>query len=122
MKLRLMTYLLIFTLLIGAAAASTWVDDPTDCPTTHQSQSCFDGNKLCGYDSGIVYCYDVSSLNPPSSDTTVSSTNIAGFDGGFLLDCESYDGSSPHCDNAGAYWCDRDSSCYDINRQTHNLL
>ncbi len=110
-------FVLIF--LVGFVSAATWVDDPNNCPTLFQSQNCIDGNKMCGYDSEIVYCYDMSSVSAPGGSDTTESNNIAGFDGGYLLDCEGYDGSAPHCDNSGSFWCDREATCYGKNVVTN---
>ena len=110
--------MIIFTLMVSVVLASEWVNDPTDCPATAYSQNCLGGEKLCGYDSGTVYCYDMTTLNAPGSSAETSSTNIAGFDGGYLVDCEAYDGGDPYCDNSGAFWCDRNSTCYNVNRNT----
>jgi hypothetical protein len=41
------------------------------------------------------------------------------YNGGYLIDCTAYDGTAPHCDNAGSYWCDRNSTCYNVARQTN---
>lgn len=105
--------ILIFTLMfcIGPATAAYWVDDPNNCPTSYLSQGPFSGQVVCGENSGTVYFYSPGSLAPPASnDTSISSVDDGTYDGGYLLDCYSYDGTSPHCDNSGSFWCDSNSS------------
>ncbi len=99
-------------LFVGQAA--TYVTDPTDCPTVFQSQNCLGNTQLCGYDNNIVYCYDNSTLTAPGSNG--SGSNISGaLGGGYLLDCEAYDGSTPFC---GTGLCNEDGSCSSVNRET----
>ncbi len=101
------------------ASAQYWVNDPTDCPSVYQSQDC-SPNDVCGYSDPTTYCYDTSSFSPPSATETSDSgdTNTA-LNGGFVLNCYAYDGSAPHCDNSGNFWCDRNDTCYSVNRQTN---
>ena len=116
-------YLVFGTLVLfslNLASSAVYVDDPTSCPSEpYQSQNApVSGYQVCGYSGGIVYWYDMTSLSAPVGDTTVDSTNYGSVDGGYVLDCEAYDGSSPHCDNGGNFLCDRASACYNVNRQT----
>lgn len=98
--------------------ASYWVNDPNNCPTSAQSQTCSGSDVVCGLSGGITYCYNPASLNPPSS-TASSETDYSGsYNGGYILDCYAYDGSAPYCDNNGNMWCDRSSSCYNVGRKT----
>jgi len=115
----------ILILLIGlflinlVSSASLWKDDPNNCPNSYQAQTCSGSDLVCGYDSGVTFCYDMSSLSAPDSDTTTNSNVDDGtYNGGYLVDCYAYDGSSPHCDNSASFWCDRNSSCYDVGRNT----
>jgi len=111
----------ILFFLIGIVSAAYYVTDPNNCPNNYQSQTCSGSDLVCGYSGGITYCYDTSSLNAPGS-TASSTTNYACSDttcnGGYITDCYAYDGSEPHCDNSGNFWCDRSSTCYDVNRLT----
>jgi len=100
-------------------AESYWVDDPNSCPDSYQSQTCSGSDIVCGADGGVTYCYGPGSLNAPgSSSTSNSNVDDGSFDGGYLIDCYAYDGSEPHCDNTGSFWCDRNSSCYGVGRDT----
>ena len=116
-------FLIVGTLVLfslNLASSAVYVDDPLNCPSApYQSQNpVVSGEQVCGYDSGVVYWYDMNLLSAPVGDTTVDSTNYGSVDGGYVLDCEAYDGSSPHCDNGGNFLCDRASACYNVNRQT----
>ena len=93
---------------------SVWRDDPRNCPTEYMAQNCTGNNVLCGYSGGIVYCYDKTSLydNPPSSSANSDTSHSGDYDGGYIVDCEAYNGGEPYCDNGGGYWCDRNSNCY----------
>jgi len=110
----------MFLFSLALVSSSVYVNDPTSCPSApYQSQSpVTPGELVCGYDSGIVYWYNMSTLTAPSGNTTVDSTNYADVDGGYVLDCEAKDSVAPFCDNSGSFWCDRDSACYSVNRQT----
>ena len=102
---------------IGSVSAAYYVDDPNSCPTTYVSQNCLGGERMCGYSASTVYCYDMTLLSAPGS-TATSNTNYANADGGYVVDCEGFDGSAPHCDNGGNFLCDRNSGCYSNNRDT----
>jgi len=116
---KILTIILGMIFLVGIVNASYWVNDPNNCPTSALSQTCSGNDVECGQNNGILYCYDPASLSPPTSSTTTQTTSwSASYDGGYLLDCEAYDGTSPHCDNNGAMWCDRDSTCYNVHRIT----
>jgi len=118
------TILIMFLLLLldSCFAASYWVSDPTACPTEDQTnfpgQDCIPKD-ICGDSSGSAVCYDTSLIGAPSS-TTYSNTSYSGsFDGGYILNCYApIDAAEPYCDNDGAFWCDRDSSCYNVGRET----
>ena len=114
----------ILTLMIGIfflinvlgiiSADNYWVTNPANCPTTYQSQTCTGTKVVCGYTGGITYCSEPGVVIAPSSPGT-SNTDISGsFNGGFLIDCYAYQGSTPHCMPA---LCDRNSTCYTTNQR-----
>lgn len=111
-------YLLIgFVLLLQGVHATLYVNNPEDCGTEYQSQSCLNpGEVVCGYYSSTTYCYDNASIVPPASVGYSTSNPTGSFDGGYVLDCHSYTAPEPYCMPAV---CDRASSCYNINRQTN---
>jgi len=105
--------------MITLVGASDWKNDPESCPNNLDSQTCSGSDLVCGSSGGVTFCYDMSTLNAPGSSATTHATSWSGsYDGGYLIDCEAYDGSEPHCDNGGNLWCDRDSGCYNIGRIT----
>lgn len=104
---------------VGTASAQYWVDDPNDCPVEYQSQTCTGSDVVCGYDSGITYCYDPASIGPPGSEGQSSTSYSGSFDGGFILNCYAYDGSAPHCDNSANFWCDVNSTCTTWHKLTN---
>jgi len=111
--------LLIF--ISGIVLAADWECNPYDCPTTAQAQTCSGSTLVCGISGGITYCAEPPFGGPPSANDTSNSgdTYQSGCEGGFIVDCESYDGSDPHCDNAGDFWCNRNVTCYTTyHRQT----
>lgn len=110
----------VFFFLIGIVSATTWVNDPNDCPTTSQSQTCSGSDVVCGLNGGITYCYNPSSLIPPSGSASSTTSYSSSFNGGYILDCDYYDGSAPNCDNSGNFWCDRSETCY--STQYRNTL
>ncbi|MDD5253525.1 MAG: hypothetical protein PHG05_00265 [Candidatus Nanoarchaeia archaeon] len=109
-KIVILIFLILF--LVEIVSASTWVNNPSDCPTSAQSQTCSGSDVVCGLNGGITYCYNPSSLIPPSSSANSTTSYSSSFDGGYILDCDSYDGSAPNCDNSGNFWCDRSETCY----------
>jgi hypothetical protein len=112
LQIRIFFGLFIFLFFISFTFAQ-WVDDPADCPDAYQSQSCPDTSRVCGSNAGITYCYEPSNLLPPSINyTTSSNVDDGSFDtGGYLISCLSFDGTAPHCDNNGAFWCDASIYC-----------
>lgn len=115
-------YFIVFLLSISFVSAAYWVDLPTDCPTTYvdyPGQSCAPTD-MCGVSGGIVQCYDTSLLNAPSANTTSVTDQSTSYNGGYIINClATADASSPYCDNSAAAWCDRNSTCYNINRLTN---
>jgi hypothetical protein len=113
---------LVFFVPEKAGAQSYWVQDPSNCPTTYSGQSCSGNEVICGIygGTGFIECYDQYSLSQPLSTTTVETNNPSGSNtGGYWLDCYDNDGDGePLCDNSGDWWCNRDSSCYGVNRVT----
>jgi len=108
---------LIVAVVIPLSTATLWVDDPEDCGTEYQSQTCANpGEVVCGYSGGVTYCYDNASIVPPGT-TGYSTTSYSGsFDGGYIFDCHSYNAPEPYCTPAS---CDRASACYNVNRITN---
>lgn len=105
---------LFFGILIVMGA--TWVNNPLNCPNTYQSQTCSGSNLVCGYSGGVTFCYDMSLINPPIGTATSNTDQDSGsYNGGYIMDCVSYDGTAPHCDNGGSEYCDRNSTCYTTN-------
>lgn len=113
---------IIGLILVGIAmAANYWVEDPTTCPNSYQSQTCSGSDLVCGADGGITYCYDMSILAAPGSPeaSNAGDTYQSALQGGFIVDCYAYDGSEPYCDNSGGMWCNRNNTCYSsFHRQT----
>ncbi|MCK5212001.1 hypothetical protein KAJ89_04830, partial [Candidatus Parcubacteria bacterium] len=102
--------------------AQYWVDDPANCPaideTNYPGQNC-DDEMICGDLSGIAQCYDTSFINAPTASTTSNANYSSSYDGGYILNCFATDSSpDPYCNNNNGWWCDRDSECYDVNRNT----
>ena len=113
--------------LAAAASAQYWVKDPNLCPDTYLGQQCpVGGEKICGvYSNDNIECYDPGLLDPPSVTYTTNNSNTVGTGiGGYYLDCYDIDNQGlpePFCDNNGDWWCNRDSSCYNVGRQTDCL-
>ncbi|MCK5356755.1 MAG: hypothetical protein KAJ48_00035, partial [Elusimicrobiales bacterium] len=102
--------------------AQYWVDDPANCPaideTNYPGQNC-DDEMICGDLSGIAQCYNTSFINAPTASTTSNTNYSSSYDGGYILNCFATDSSpDPYCNNNNGWWCDRDSECYDVNRNT----
>ena len=112
---------IIMVLSLSLVSGALWKDDPEDCPNNYMAQTCSGSDLVCGYSGGVTYCYDMSTLNPPSSDeiNSAGDTYQSSFAGGFLVDCYAYDGSEPHCDNSGGLWCNRNITCYNVGRKTN---
>lgn len=103
---------LTFPLVSGA---TNYVIDPNNCPssdgTNFPGQNCAPED-ICGDSSGTAQCYDTSTIGTPGSTDTTYSTNVAGFDGGWIMDCYIATSSSePFCFNDGLV-CDRNSTCF----------
>jgi len=115
----------LLVLLIGgipvissATYSNGWANDPADCPAIYLSQDCSPDN-TCGYDGSTTRCYNTTALDPPVASAVSNASWSGAFDGGYLINCiSSLDGSAPYCDNSGNFWCDRDSTCYDVGRET----
>ena len=117
--LKKLSFVFVIIFLIGVvSAANYWVNDPNDCPTSYQSQTCSGSDKVCGYSGGVTYCYDMSGVSAPGGSATSTSSYSGGYDGGYILDCYSYTGSEPFCTNNNAMRCDMDSTCNNVNRRT----
>ena len=110
--------LIIGIFLINLVSAAYWVDDPADCPTEYQAQTCSGSDVVCGYYGGVTFCYNPNNINPPTSSKTSTIDYTTKFNGGYLIDCYAYDGSAPYCNNYGNAWCDRSSTCYNVHRYT----
>lgn len=115
--------LVVITLLsMTVYGATNWVQDPTDCPSTDATnfpgQNC-DTEDICGDNSGIAQCYDTSAMSYPAGNSSSQTNWHSGVDGGYVLNCyATVDASEPYCDNSGSWWCDRSSTCYNVNRLT----
>jgi len=95
-----------------AQAQSYWVSDPDTCPQTYSGQNCTPYN-VCGLNGGTAQCYDTSVLVPPAGDATSNTNYSSAFNGGYILDCYALDlAPDPYCNNNGAWWCDRNETCY----------
>ena len=111
-------YIFCFIVLSYYVNSAVWVNNPTNCPNNYQSQTCSGSNLVCGYNGGVTFCYDMTTINPPTSSVTSNTDQDSGsYNGGYIMDCISYDGTSPFCDNNGAEYCDRNSTCYTTNQR-----
>jgi len=113
---KIATLILMILLISGLVSAAYWVDDPIDCPTTHDDYpgySCAP-NDICGDPD----CFDTTGINPPSGSAVSSTIYTGSLGGGYILNCFANDGSPPRCDNNGNDWCNSDSSCYNVHRTT----
>jgi len=109
---KLIIFLIALTLVGFPSAVSYWVDNFNNCPTNYMSLTCTGTKLVCGY-SGTTYCSEPAVINPPAVTATSNLDKDAGsFNGGYLIDCYAYDGTAPFCDNAGAFWCDYNTTCY----------
>jgi len=120
-KLFLILCIGIISLTGLASAASYWVNNPANCPVTDSTnfpgQSCTPTN-ICGDVSGVAQCYDTSAINPPGSSDTSLIQHSETYNGGYIINCfASTDSDSPYCDNSGAAWCNRDSTCYTTQKR-----
>lgn len=110
--MKLTSYLLMTVLLLTIVTAANYQDDPLLCPVEYNFVTCTGGELQCGINpSGDPYCYDMTSLSPPSVNATTYSTNYGGnCTGGYCLDCQGTDAGEPYCDNSGNFLCDRNES------------
>ena len=116
MKYKLLTLVFCIFLINSVSAASLWLDDLTDSPssdaTNFPGQNCFP-EVICGDSGGTAICISNSSLSAPASTATSNTDYSSSFDGGYIINAyATADGTSPQCDNSGSFWCDRNSSCY----------
>ena len=113
-----LTIVLILITSSNFVLADTYVNDPDNCPTTFQSQTCaVSGQVMCGFNNNILFCSDPSSLTAPTANST-STTNVSSsFSGGYIFDCESHDGAAPFCDSGGSYECDRNETTHSTNKR-----
>lgn len=119
--LKIVGICILFLVSITLVSATYYVRDPNNCLNNYQSQTCGGSTLVCGYNGGVTFCYDMTTLAYPAgtaTSTTDYTCNDATCNGGYLIDCHSYDGGVPYCDNSGAFLCDRNSSCYDVHRTT----
>jgi len=116
--MRKLIVVLAFIALIGSLSAAYWVTDFNTCPQTYQSQTCISPTLVCGYNGGITYCADPSTITAPGSPATSNTDQDSGsYNGGYLIDCYAFDSGSPYCNNNGAFWCDRNSTCHTTNHR-----
>lgn len=128
MKIKLIITIALI-LLLPTIYAAYWVNNPANCPNTNAGfpgQECAEPEEICGNNTGIAQCYDTDTLTAPAmaasttdqdSGTCVDTT----CNGGWIVNCfATADAGSPYCDNSGAFWCDRNSTCYTTQvRQTN---
>lgn len=113
-RLALLAVLLVIA--AGSVSAAYWTNNPVNCPQTYAAQSCIP-IKVCGVTSGdVAQCYNTALINAPLADAESETLYSGAFGGGYLIDCYSYDGVSPHCDNGGAEYCNANATC----AATHN--
>ncbi len=115
-------------ILVGVAfapivsGASLFVGNPSNCPTSDGTR--FPGQdcaplEICGDSSGIAQCFDTDTISAPGIDLNSTTDWNSAFNGGYLTDCyRTVDAAAPFCDNSGAFWCDRNSTCQSVNRTT----
>jgi len=105
--------LLVIFFFIGSLTASYWVTDFNTCPQTYQSQTCISPTLVCGYNGGITYCANPTTITAPTGTASSNTDQDGGsYNGGYLIDCYAFDSASPYCNNNGAFWCDYNTSCY----------
>lgn len=121
--------LIILLFLAGCVSAAYWVSNPGNCPQTHgdyPGQDC-SPNLICGDSGGTAQC-NQSAISPPGSMVASTTDQDSGgcqdgtCNGGYIIDCfATADSGDPYCDNNGAAWCDRNSSCRDspVYRRTN---
>ena len=119
MKILRNLFLLIFSFFItNTVSAQIYVTNPADCPNEYMSQTCTDPPNVCGLDGTTVLCYDTATIQPKSTNSSVSSGDHNA-SGGFHLNCiASKDTASPFCDQNGALSCLQKSTCRTQNRIT----
>lgn len=109
-------YLMIF-LMLSTIASAVYVKDHHDCGITYQSQNCAASKNMCAYVSSILYCEFPATVNAtmPNTHTEVTSNNYNSSLGGrYVYQCEY--GSNSNCNT---WLCQRDSSCFNVNRKTN---
>lgn len=119
MKILRNLFLLIFSFFItNTVSAQIYVTNPAACPNEYMSQTCTDPPNVCGLDGTTVLCYDTATIQPKSTNSSVSSGDYNSV-GGFHLNCiASKDTASPFCDQNGALSCLQKSTCRTQNRIT----
>lgn len=110
-----------FIFVAENSQAVNWKPDPKQCPEIYGgNQKGEDGTVMCGlvgssasfFNSSTLY--NLKSLLPNTSFNTGGGTY-----GGYVVNCDAYDGvppGGPYCDNNGAFWCSPSSTCRDTLR------
>lgn len=115
---KIIVILMLVFCLSFISAATYYVDDPTNCPTTdatnYPGQDC-SPTDICGDVGGIAQCADTSLINPPSSNTTSSSSLTGSYGGGYLVNCY----RTTTCDVG---LCNTNSTCYTTNHRNTNCI
>lgn len=115
--------LLLISILPAVFAATSWQSNPANCPNTdltnYPGQNCAEPTEMCGDLSGAMQCYDTDTIAAPGVDLNSTTDQFASYNGGYLVNCyATVDALSPFCDNSTAAWCDRNSTCQNVNRTT----
>ena len=116
---RILTVLSIFVLfsVTVTAQGSNWQENPTLCPTEYAGVT--DDGYVCGVTSNNdPDFYDWGGVPSVGDTTTNRGSQIAGVNGGFVVDCYARSGSEPYCDNGGNFWCSPQQSCLDDQVKT----
>ncbi|MDD5055304.1 MAG: kelch repeat-containing protein [Candidatus Peribacteraceae bacterium] len=112
-------FVIVALLAPYSALATYYVNDPAECPASSSSypgQQC--PTNICGIDSGILQCYDTSTISSPLISATSNTQYTSGIGGGYIIDCfSSLDSAAPYCDNNGSAYCNRDDSCYSTQKR-----
>lgn len=116
----IISLILLFKVKNAYQAVETpyYVSDPALCPqedVQFEGQKCPANLKICGVnDDDIPQCYDTSVMSYPSGTSTSNTLYSASLAGGYVLNCfaQPLDSAAPYCDNNGAWFCNRDSTCY----------
>lgn len=104
--------LILFSTIV---TANIYTKDHNQCTTSYQSQDCTGTEHACGYTGGILYCDEPSTINSsiPSTNANVTTTNYnSSLNGGYVLNCVKADSTCT------PWLCQRNSTCYDVNRIT----